>query len=449
MRSVNICIAGGGSTYTPGILLGIIKKIKTFPVKKLVLFDNNKERLEKMGKYAQILFNDYLKEVEVIYTTEPKVAYTDIDFVFCQIRTGGLKMREKDEKIPLSHGVIGQETCGPGGFAYGIRSIRDMIQHVKDVRTYSKDAWILNYTNPAAIVAIALDMAFPDDKRILNICDGPISLLMSYARILGDGITYRDMRAEYFGLNHFGWFTKITDLRNNEDITQKIKDLILKDGFYPANKEERDPSWLVTYASVQRMLELDDTYLPNTYLQYYLLPRASLSHLDPNRTRANEVMDGRERRVYEACDKAISDGTTKTFLDVQKEFNKKDAHGEMIVSIAESIFNDENRFYVVIVKNDNIITNIDQEAMVEVLCTLGKDGYKPYKQVGKIDTYYKGLIENQYAYEKLTVEAYFEGSYKKALQALTLNRTVVDQELANDILKDLIVANIGYWPELK
>lgn len=238
MKSVDICIAGGGSTYTPGILLGIIKKINTFPVKRLILFDNNEARLEKMGKYAQILFNDYLKDVEVIYTTDPKVAYTNIDFVFCQIRTGGLKMREKDEKIPLSHQVIGQETCGPGGFAYGIRSIRDMIQHVKDVRTYSKDAWILNYTNPAAIVAIALDLAFPDDKRILNICDGPISLLMAYARILGDGITYKDMKGEYFGLNHFGWFTKITDTRTNIDITQKLKDLILKDGFYPANKEE-------------------------------------------------------------------------------------------------------------------------------------------------------------------------------------------------------------------
>lgn len=448
MKSVNICIAGGGSTYTPGILLGIIKKHQSFPVKKLVLFDNNAPRLEKMGKYAQILFNDYLKDVEVIYTTDTSVAYKDIDFVFCQIRTGGLKMREKDEKIPLSHQVIGQETCGPGGFAYGIRSIKDMIQHVKDVRTYSKDAWILNYTNPAAIVAIALDQAFPDDKRILNICDGPISLLMAYARILGDGINYRDMKAEYFGLNHFGWFTKITDTRTNIDITQKIKDLILKDGFYPANKEERDPSWLVTYQSVTRMLELDDTYLPNTYLQYYLLPHASLSHLDPNRTRANEVMDGRERRVYETCDKTILEGTTKGFLDIQKEFSKKDAHGEMIVSIAESIFNDENRYYVVIVKNHNIISNIDNDAMVEVLCTLGKDGAKPFK-VGKISTYYKGLIENQYAYEKLTVEAYFEGSYKKALQALTLNRTVVDQELAKEVLDDLIIANKGYWPELK
>ena len=85
-------------------------------------------------------------------------------------------MRELDEKIPLRNNVIGQETCGPGGFAYGLRSIRDMIDLVKAIRKDSPDAWILNYTNPAAIVALALDQAFPDDKKILNICDQPISL---------------------------------------------------------------------------------------------------------------------------------------------------------------------------------------------------------------------------------------------------------------------------------
>ena len=82
---------------------------------------------------------------------------------------------------------MGQETCGAGGFAYGMRSIRDMTQMVRDVREYTAEAWILNYTNPAAIVAVALQHYFPHDKRILNICDQPINLLRSYARLLGRG----------------------------------------------------------------------------------------------------------------------------------------------------------------------------------------------------------------------------------------------------------------------
>ena len=448
MKRVSVCIAGGGSTWTPGIIVGMIKKKVTFPLRKLVLFDNNPERVRKMGEYVKIVLRDYLPDVECFYTCDEKEAFDDIDFVFCQIRTGGFKMREKDEKIPLRMGVIGQETCGPGGFAYGMRSIKDMIELVQKIRKYSKNAWILNYTNPAAIVAIALDLMFPEDKRILNICDQPLSLLLAYSRLLGD-VDYKDMVPYYFGLNHFGWFTKILDKsKNNEDITDRIKKIILEEGFAPADKEQRDPSWLVTYQSVKDLLELDPTYLPNTYLQYYLLPRQTLSHLNPDYTRANEVMNGREKRVFDECELVMKENSSKNSKTIEQEIDKKDAHGDMIVEIAEAILNDEDRYYVVIVKNDGIIDNLDKEVLVEVLCTLGKDGPKPMK-VGPIDRYYKGLIEQQYAYEKLTVDAYFENSYLKALQALTLNRTVGDQQLAKKLLDELIEANKGYFPELK
>lgn len=448
MKRVSVCIAGGGSTWTPGIIVGMIKKKVTFPLRKLVLFDNNPERVRKMGEYVKIVLRDYLPDVECFYTCDEKEAFEDIDYVFCQIRTGGFKMREQDEKVPLRMGVIGQETCGPGGFAYGMRSIKDMIELVEKIRRYSKDAWILNYTNPAAIVAIALDQVYPDDKRILNICDQPLSLLLAYSRLLGD-VDYKDMVPYYFGLNHFGWFTKILDKsKNNEDITDRIKKIILEDGFAPADKEQRDPSWLVTYQSVKDLLDLDPTYLPNTYLQYYLLPRQTLSHLNPEYTRANEVMNGREKRVFAECDLVIKENSSKNSKTIEQEIDKKDAHGDMIVEIAEAILNDENRYYVVIVKNDGIIDNLDSEVLVEVLCTLGKDGPIPMK-VGPIDRYYKGLIEQQYAYERLTVDAYFEKSYLKALQALTLNRTVGDQQLAKKLLDELIEANKGYFPEFK
>lgn len=444
---LNITIAGGGSTYTPGILIGMIKKKTSFPIKRLVLYDNDEERVMQMGKFSQILLRDFYPEMEVIYTTNKEVAFRDVDYVFCQIRTGRLKMREGDEKIPLKYGVIGQETCGPGGFSYGMRSIKDMIDLVNDIRTYSKDAWILNYTNPAAIVALALQREFPNDKRILNICDQPISLLLAYARLLGD-INHKDMKPHYFGLNHFGWFTQIIDTRNNEDITQKIKDKIQQEGFYPADKEKRDPSWFPTYAAVKNMLDLDDTFLPNTYLQYYLLRDRTLSHLNIEKTRANEVMEGREKRVYDECERVIKNNSAKDTPALQ-DLDKQDAHGDMIMDIADSIYANKNEFYVVIVSNEHkIIENLDPEVMVEVLCQLGADGPKPY-YVGRIPTYHKGLIEQQYAYEKLTVDAYFEQSYKKALQALTINRTVVDMELAKKILDDLIEHNKGYWPELR
>lgn len=440
MKRYSVVIAGGGSTWTPGLLQSLCKKKDEFPLKRLVLYDINPERQKVIGEFAKVLFKEKYPELDFEYTTDKEVAYKDMDFVFCQIRTGGYEMREKDEKIPLSFGVIGQETCGPGGFAYGIRSIRDMIELINDVRKYSPDAWILNYTNPAAIVAEALNRVFPDDKKILNICDQPVNLLRSYGRLL-DMDPY-EFEPVYFGLNHFGWFTHLYD-KNGNDLVPKIKKIIKEKGFAPVDAEQRDQSWLDTYAVVRDMLIDFPDYLPNTYLQYYYYPEYKVKKLNPDYTRANEVMNGREKRVFEECNRVIEAGTAQNSSVVHN-----DAHGDMIVEVAESIAHNRNRIYIIITENNGLISNIQDDAMVEVAAILGQNGPRPMG-VGKIGTFYKGLMEQQLAYEKLTVDAYFEGSYEKALQALTLNRTVVDAKKARKILDALIEANKDYWPELK
>ena len=438
-EAYNIVIVGGGSTWTPGILKALTKHKEKLPLKKVTLYDIDKERQGTIGEFGIVLFKEEYPEVEFSYTTDKKNAYTDVDFVFCQMRTGGYPMREKDEHIPLSMGVIGQETCGPGGFAYGIRSIKDMVEMVKDVREYSPEAWILNYTNPAAIVAYALKKVFPDDKKIINICDQPVNLLRSYGRLLGR--SYENWEPVYFGLNHFGWFKNIYD-ENGNDIVPEIKKITSEKGFLPADAEQRDQSWLDTYAMVEDMLKDFPDYLPNTYLQYYLYPEYKLKKLDPDYTRANEVMDGREKRVFAECRRIAENRTAKDSSVVHN-----DAHGDMIIEVAESIAHNRHRYFIVMVENNGLIENLPDDAMVEVTATLGINGPRPYG-VGKIETFYKGLIENQYAYERLTVEACLEGSYTKALQALTLNRTVVDAKKARKVLDALIEANKGYWPEL-
>ena len=440
MKSYNVTIVGGGSTWTPGLLKALISYKDRFRIKKLVMFDINEERQKIVGEFAKVLFREEYPEMEFLYTLDKEEAYKDVDYVFCQMRTGGYEMRAKDEKIPLNNGVIGQETCGAGGFAYGLRSIRDMVEMVEDVRKYRKNAWILNYTNPAAIVAYALQKKFPEDKKILNICDQPINLLYSYAKILG--VKYDDLEPYYFGLNHFGWFKNIYS-NDGEDLLPKLKKIIVENGFLPADAEQRDKSWLDTYSLVQDMLIDFGDFLPNTYLQYYIYPQYKLNHLNKDFTRSDEVMAGREKKVFEDCKRVAEIGSAK-----DADVVKNDAHGEMIVAIADSIANNLKKYYIVIVKNDGIIPNLPSDAMVEVTSLLGINGPEPF-HVGEIGTFYKGLIENQYAYERLTVEAYFEQSYEKALQALTLNRTIVDAKKARKILDELIEANGSYWPEFK
>jgi maltose-6'-phosphate glucosidase len=440
MKQTTITIVGGGSTWSPGILKVLTKYASELNLAKVTLFDTNAERQTVVGEFAKILFAEEASQVEVGYTTSAAQAYVEADFVFCQMRTGGYAMRELDEKIPLAHGVVGQETCGPGGFAYGMRSIKDMVQMVHDIRSVAPNAWILNYTNPAAIVAVALQHYFPDDKKILNICDQPVNLMRSYARLLGKPDIKWEPR--YFGLNHFGWFTKLYDAQGI-DMIPAIKKLTAEGGFRPADAEQRDQSWLDTYAMVEDMLRDFPDYLPNTYLQYYLYPQYKATKLDPSFTRANEVMAGREKKVFAECADIVAKGSAK-----DSHLVHNDAHGEMIVELALSILHNKQETFIVIVPNNGIISNLSHDAMVEVAASVGINGAAPYA-FGAIPTFYKGLIENQYAFEKLTVEAFVEQSYAKALQALTLNRTVVDAKLARKILDDLIIANKSYWPELR
>lgn len=136
------------------------------------------------------------------------------------IREGGLSMREQDEKIPLKHGVVGQETCGPGGIAYGMRSIPGVIGLVDYMEKYSPDAWMLNYSNPASIVAEATRVLKPNSK-IINICDMPVAIKQGMADITGLK-SGNEIVDRYYGLNHFGWWTDVRDKEGN-DLMPQIK----------------------------------------------------------------------------------------------------------------------------------------------------------------------------------------------------------------------------------
>ena len=416
-----------------------------FPIRRICLYDTESERQEIMGKYGEILMREYYPELEEFtYTTDPDVAFKDVDFALMQIRAGRLPMREKDEKISLSHGCVGQETCGAGGFAYGLRSVPDIIELVKMIRKHSPEAWILNYSNPAAIVAEATKRVFPDDHRILNICDMPIAIMDQYANILK--CSRKDFEPRYFGLNHFGWFTHIYDKKTGEDLEPKIKELILsgEDLFKLSGVDEHtmEPSWIETYKFMANILRDYPEYLPNTYLKYYLYPKHVVETSNPNYTRANEVMDGKEKRCYEMMEEVIKLGKLKgTEYEIKPG---RGVHASYIVDLACAIINNTNEIFLIITKNKGVIPNVDENMMVEDACRVGANGVEPLA-LDPIPTFYKGMMENQYAYEKLTVDGLFERDKTKLLQALALNRTVTDTDTAKAILDDLIEANKDYW----
>lgn len=441
MKKFSILIAGGGSTFTPGIILMLLDNLEQFPIRQIKMYDNDAERQAKIGDACAILLKERAPEIEFSYSTKPEEAFTDIDFVMAHIRVGKYPMRELDEKIPLKHGVVGQETCGPGGVAYGMRSIGGVIELIDYMEKYSPNAWMLNYSNPAAIVAEATRRLKPNSK-VLNICDMPIGIEVRMAEILGLN-SRKDMDIMYYGLNHFGWWKSIKDKAGN-DLMPALKEHVAKYGYVEkkGDSQHTDASWCDTFAKAKDVFAVDPTTLPNTYLKYYLFPDYVVEHSNKEYTRANEVMDGREKFVFGECDKIVKNKTSNnTELHI-------DEHASYIVDLARAIAFNTKEKMLLIVENNGAIVNFDPTAMVEIPCIVGNAGPEPLV-VGAIPQFQKGLMEQQVSVEKLTVEAWIEGSYQKLWQALTMSKTVPSASVAKAILDDLIEANKGYWPILK
>ncbi|MFP7285709.1 6-phospho-alpha-glucosidase [Shouchella clausii] len=441
MKTFNITIAGGGSTFTPGIILMLLDYLDEFPIDTIKLYDNDGDRQKTIADACAILLKERAPQVRLLASTNPEEAFTNVDFVMAHIRVGKYAMRELDEKIPLKHGVVGQETCGPGGIAYGMRSIPGVLELVDYMEKYSPEAWMLNYSNPAAIVAEATRKLRPNSK-ILNICDMPIGIEELIAKNLGLS-SRKEMEVDYYGLNHFGWWTDIRDKEGNSLMPDVIKH-VSQHGYATdgTSELEQQESWNSTLKKARDVQALDPETVPNTYLKYYLYPDYEVAHSNKEFTRANEVMEGREKFVFGECQAIIDKGTAKeTKLVI-------DEHASYIVDLAKAIaFNTKERM-LMIVENNGAIKNFDPTAMVEIPCIVGSNG--PEKLVvGEIPRFQKSLMEQQVGVEKLVVEAFEEGSYQKLWQAITLSKTVPSAKVAKDILDDLIEANKAFWPALK
>lgn len=439
MKKLKIVIAGGGSTYTPGIISALLSHIDRFPMGEIRLYDNDSKRNEDM----QLIIEQLLKEqnhpeIKLIAEENPKAAFVGADFIFSQIRVGGLEMREQDEKIPLKYGLVGQETCGLGGFAYGLRSIKGILEIVSYVQEYAPNAWILNYTNPETLVGEAIRRVYPGIKMI-NVCDMTISI----EETIAENYHYdrKNWVPTYFGLNHYGWYTEIYDKSLQRDVMPEIINKMREKTMGVAEFNEGDQTWAEAFKMMSTIVEYFPDYIPNNYLEYYLFPDLVVEKTNKDYTRANMVMEGREKNTKEMARK-IRAGETENVLN----FNFGE-HGNYIVDIATSLLNDEHRRFMVITPNRGSIPNLREDAVVEVPAYIGATGVEPIA-LDSINDFHKGLMEAQVAAEKLLVDAYFEQSYQKALQAFTLNQSVNSAYVAKQVLDEMIEVNKEYWPKL-
>lgn len=440
-KEFKIVICGGGSTYTPGIVKNLLDE-KELKIKELWLYDIDEERQDKVASIVREVVRTFAQSLPVFVSTDPEEALSGADFIMAQMRVGKLEMRVKDEQIALRHGCVGQETCGVGGMAYGLRTIQPMIELIDLCEKYAdKNYWIVNYSNPAAIVAKATSTLRPN-ARILNICDMPVEIEARMAEILD--VKLEDLEVDYFGLNHYGWFTKVRAA--GEDVTEKLKEHVARYGYISQASYEdalvKDPDWLHTFKNSSRLVNLFPDYLPSTYWQYYLLGDDILDYSDIHNTRGMQVIEGREKRVMTAAQQ-LEKGEE---IDLQQFF--VGVHGKFIVEVVKALAYDTRSRQLVIIQNNGAIENLPDDAMVEVPAYLTSRGPEAVR-MGKIPKFYKGLMEQQDACEGLIVEGAIENSYQKILEAFTLNRTVPSANVAKEILDEMIEANKDYWPELR
>ena len=267
---------------------------------------------------------------------------------------------------------------------------------------------------------------------------------------------------DYFGLNHFGWFTSIE--YKGKDLMEPLRAYIkehkilmpeayLKDkaalgvtvqneGTGTEGNRHTKGSWYYVWKGVYEIMENFPEMLPNTYLNYYLQQKEFVEHSDPTHTRANEVMETREKNLFDGVDTYLATGK------VDEKVFYAGSHGDWIADLAIALKNDTKARFLVITENRGAIPNMPYDAMVELPAYIGKNGPEVIAR-DPIPLFQQGLMMQQLNSEKLLVQGCIEGSYEKVLQAFTLNKTVPSMTVAKEILDEMIEANKGYWPELK
>lgn len=437
-KGLKIVTIGGGSSYTPELVEGFIKRYDKLPVKELWLVDieEGREKLEIVGNLAKRMVEKAGVPMEIHLTYDRREALPGADFVTTQMRVGLLDARIKDERIPLSHGVIGQETNGAGGMFKAFRTIPVILEIEKDIAELCPDAWLINFTNPAGMVTEALNRyGARQNGKYIGLCNVPIGMEMAAAKVLG--LEHKDLEMVFAGLNHMVFGTEVKV--KGEDRTNDLIEALAKGEIGQIVKNISDFSWNAEFI---RGLGV----MPCPYHKYYFqrekMLQEELKEFSKGETRA-EVVKGVEAELFNLY-KDPDLNVKPTQLEKRGGAYYSDAACRLITSI----YNDTQDIQPVDFRNGDAIKDIDPDSTVEVSCIITKNGPVPLK-IGELPVAVKGLVQEIKTFERLTIEAAVEGNYEKAVLALAVNPLVASDSLAKTLVDELLEAHKDYLPQFK
>ncbi|WP_022794173.1 6-phospho-beta-glucosidase [Marinococcus halotolerans] len=433
-EGIKIVTIGGGSSYTPELVEGFIKRHHELPVKELWLVDipEGKEKLEIVGKLAQRMAAEAGIDMTVHLSYSREEALPGADFVTTQFRVGMLEARAKDERIPLSYGVIGQETNGPGGLFKGLRTIPVIIDIVHDIERLCPDAWLVNFTNPAGMVTEAV-LRYTNHERIVGLCNVPVGMQMGVAEALGvDGSR---VHIDFAGLNHMVYGLNI--YLDGEDVKQQALEAVADPANAATMKNIAALGWEPDFI---RALQV----LPCPYHRYYYKTEEMLAEeqaaAGETGTRA-EVVQGVEEELF-----ALYGDEALRSKPEQLEQRGGAYYSEAACSLINSIYNDTRDIQPVSTRNRGAIAGIPAESAVEISSVITKDGPRPVA-VGELPVAVQGLVQQIKSFERVAAEAAVTGNYGTALLAMTINPLVPSDTKAKQMLDDMLEAHREHLPQ--
>lgn len=434
-KSIKIVTIGGGSSYTPELMEGFIKRYHELPISEIWLVDieDGKEKLEIVGELAQRMWDATPYTVKVITTLNRRDALKGADFVTTQFRVGLLDARIKDERIPLLHGMLGQETNGAGGMFKAFRTIPVMKDIIEDMKELCPDAWLINFTNPSGIITEAVIKHF-GWKKCIGLCNVPVISMMNEPKVIGKEVS--DLNYQFAGLNHFHWH-RVFDKNGNEVTGQLIDHINEKNGGTPAN---------IYQAEFPLELLHSMNLLPSGYHRYYYLEKEMLEHsieeFKKGGTRA-EQMKAVEASLFEIYK---NPDLNKKPEELQKRGGAY--YSEAACECINAIYNNKGIHMVVSTRNQGAIPCLDTDSVVEVSCLISARGATPLAW-GDMGSFERGHLQLMKAMEECTISAALSGDYGMALQAFTINPLIQKGGEARRVLDELLVAHEKYLPQFK
>ncbi|WP_419742544.1 6-phospho-beta-glucosidase [Paraclostridium dentum] len=431
-KGLKIVTIGGGSSYTPELVEGFIKRCKELPVKELWLVDieEGKHKLEIVGNLAKRMVKKAGIDMEIHLTLDRREALKGADFVTTQLRVGLLEARIKDESIPLSHGVIGQETNGAGGLFKALRTVPVVLDIIKDVEELCPNAWIINFTNPTGVITEAV-FRYTDFKNYIGLCNVPIGMRNGIAKLFE--VENERIQMDFAGLNHMVYGLNVA--LDGEDVTDEAIDKFVHSKLTMQNIKAIEFN-----ADFVKSLGL----VPCPYHRYYYKTKEMLDE------ELNEFAKGKARgQVVKELEDQLFELYKDENLDIKPpQLEKRGGayYSDAACNLISSIYNDKRDTQVVNTINNGAIRNFKDNQAVEVSSVITKNGPKPLS-IGYLPDAVDGLVSQIKSFEMLAAKAAVYGDYNAAYLALCINPLIPSDDLAKTILDEMMEAHKDYLPQ--